>query len=100
MVTWCIPCIYNTNQGQRMFAVHVLCAKGEGHMRCKLPKAEVLGSYIRGIHQLTMIHVIYIYANRLVQRRHFYEVLYMQYIGLVYVCMVCFMTGVVHAQHR
>ena len=32
---------------------------GSGHMRRKLPKAEVLGSYIRGIHHVTMIHVIY-----------------------------------------
>ena len=28
-------------------------------MRCKHLKAEVLGSHIREIHQITMIHVIY-----------------------------------------
>ena len=28
-------------------------------MRCKLLKAEVLGSYMRRMHQVTMIHVIY-----------------------------------------
>ena len=34
-------------------------AKGEEHMPCKLPMAEVLGSYIHRIHHIAMIHVIY-----------------------------------------
>ena len=46
---------------------------------CPKPKAEVLGSYIRGIHQVTMIHV---YANRQVQRRHFLQ-------SGVYVIRIC-----------
>ena len=79
MVTWCIPRIYDLNQGQGKFAVHMLRAEGRGHMHCKLSKSEVLGSYIHGIHQVTMIHVIYTligwYKDTIL-----YEVLYMRYI--------------------
>ena len=95
MVTWCIPRIYNPNRGQRTFAVHTTRGKGEGHMHCKRPKAEVLGSYIRGIHQVTMIYVIYTLIARY-NDTIFYEVVYVRYttcasIGqwppLVYMCI-------------
>ena len=33
---------------------------GSGHMHRKLPLASVFGSYICGIHQVTMIHIIYV----------------------------------------
>ena len=64
MVTWCILRIYDPNQGQRKFAVHMSQVKAEGHMCCKLPKAEVLGLHICGIHQVNMIHVIYTLITR------------------------------------
>ena len=47
------------NLGQRKFAVHMPLAFGLWHMHRKLPLAEVGGSYIRGIHQVTIIHIIY-----------------------------------------
>ena len=59
MVTWCIPCIYDPNLGLRTFSAHMPLTFVSGHMCCKRPKAKVLGSYIRGIHQVAMIHVIY-----------------------------------------
>ena len=31
------------------------------HMRCKLPLTSILGSYIRGIHRVTMIYILHIY---------------------------------------
>ena len=59
--------------------MHVPRAFGLGHMHCKRPKADVLGSYIRGIHHVSMIHVIYTliawYKDTI-----FYQVVYMQYI--------------------
>ena len=49
--------------------MHMPRADNEGHMRCKHLKVEVLGLYIRGIHHITMIHVIYML---IAQRRHFF----------------------------
>ena len=43
MVTRCIPRIYDPYRGQRKFAAHMSRAEGEGHMRGKLPMAEVKG---------------------------------------------------------
>ena len=42
-----------------MFEAHMPQTKGEGDLHCKLSMAEVGGSYIHGIHQVTMIHIIY-----------------------------------------
>ena len=46
-------------QGQRKFAANMPLAFSLGHMHRKLLMAEFGGSYIRGIHQATMIHIIY-----------------------------------------
>ena len=48
------------NIGQRKFAAHMPLAFGSGHMRCKLPLTSILGSYICGIHHVTMTYIYYI----------------------------------------
>ena len=58
-------CVYMT-QTEARGSLQCICP---ANMRCKRLKAEVLGSYIRGIHHVTMIHVI---CYHLVQRRHFF----------------------------
>ena len=61
-----------TTQNEAFGCLQCICPSlSAWGMCCKRPKAEVLGSYIRGVHQITMIHVIYIYSNRLAQKRHF-----------------------------
>ena len=66
MFTWCIPRIYVrlSNLSYRTFAAHMTLAFGLGNMRCKLSLAEVGGSYIRGIHQIS-IYSYNTYANRM-----------------------------------
>ena len=89
MVTCGVFCVYtyDPNWGQRKFAN---CSK--------LPKAGVLGSYIREIHQVAMIHVIYTLIARY-KDACVYKVVYMRYIlktcasigqwpPLVYICLV------------
>ena len=34
-----------------------------GHIRCKLPLTSILGSYIHGIHRVTMIYILHIYTH-------------------------------------
>ena len=41
---------------QKLYAIY----NGSGHMHCKLPMAEVLGLYIRGIHRVIMIYILHI----------------------------------------
>ena len=37
---------------------------GSGHMRCNLPMTSILGSYIRGIHHVTMIYILHIEVSQ------------------------------------
>ena len=42
------------------FAVCMPLAFGSEHIHCKLPLTWILGSYIRGIHHVTMIYILHI----------------------------------------
>ena len=87
MVTWCIPCIYNPRTKARGSLWHT-CRK--------LPLVLVLGSYMRGIHRVIMIHILHIilsvyiiipqhiYMNALYIRQGYYT-----YVIWWYLCHAC-----------